>query len=97
MKTSSGVYYDVPMFTHKMPSVGQEFVTLTLQNENVLSIMPGHYINSSNSFAATWAAQVGESVVRGRGSTSPNLGVGVRSEIGTGLLYSQTVRRDIAE
>lgn len=93
IKVGAGVYSDVFMFSHKMASIRQQFVTLSTTAGDKISATQGHYLYLNGKLTVAGAARVGDIVIRGDGSVARI--IDVSREIKTGLYNPQTIHGDI--
>jgi protocatechuate 3,4-dioxygenase beta subunit len=88
-----GVYSDVFAFTHRVAGVVSEFVTLTVESGERVSLTPGHYIYANGALVDAGAVRVGDELVREGGGCSVVVAVG--RELKAGLYNPQTLHGDI--
>lgn len=91
--TSSGVFSEVFMFTHRLSEQAHSFVRLDTAAGSSLRLTAGHYLYANGARVAAAAVRVGDELELADGSASRVVRVG--REDGLGLFNPQTVTGDI--
>lgn len=89
-----GQYSEVFMFTHKLPSVMDDFVSVRTVSGASLSLSPGHYLYADNRLIAASALRIGASLTLETGAN--DLVVSVTATRSRGLYNPQTLTGNIA-
>jgi preprotein translocase subunit YajC len=93
VKISSGVFSEVFMFTHKVPTGVFDFIRLATTSGNSLALSAGHYIHVNGGLVSAASVVVGDTLQLGTGELTT---VTFVSQVtSTGLYNPQTLDGDI--